>query len=92
MNFRLKWLKSYNKLKDQSTTVASHGNNKCNTKTITYQRNEYVAELTKRRAHGVCELCKKEICFIFNQRYFQNIAGFYFNIEIPFIHVLKRVQ
>lgn len=55
----------YNKLKDRAATVASDGNNKCNTKTITYQRNEYVAQLTKRRAHGVCELCKKRNMFYF---------------------------
>ncbi|MGG5763419.1 MULTISPECIES: HNH endonuclease [Bacillus cereus group] len=54
---------SYNKLKDRATKVVSHGNNKRFTKTTTYQRNEYVAELAKRRAQGICELCEQHAPF-----------------------------
>ncbi|WP_242268887.1 hypothetical protein [Bacillus cereus group sp. BfR-BA-01352] len=54
---------SYNKLKERATMVVSHGNNKRFIKTTTYQRNEYVAELAKRRAQGKCELCEQHALF-----------------------------
>lgn len=54
---------SYNKLKDRATKVVSRGNNKRFTKTTTYQRNEYVSELAKRRAQGICELCEQHASF-----------------------------
>ncbi|PHG27298.1 restriction endonuclease [Bacillus toyonensis] len=54
---------SYIKLKERATKVVSHGNNKRFTKTTTYQRNEYVAELAKRRAQGKCELCEQHASF-----------------------------
>lgn len=34
-----------------------------NAVTITYERNAYVSEYAKRRANGVCQLCKKEAPF-----------------------------
>lgn len=49
---------SKNKLKDRATKIVSHGYNRCFTKYKVYQRNEYVAELAKRRVQGIWELCK----------------------------------
>lgn len=49
---RLLGVISYNKLKDRATKVVFHGYNRCFIKYTAYQRNEYVAELVKRRAQG----------------------------------------
>lgn len=42
---------------------ATSGSNKRYTKTETYQRNEFVAEFSKRRANGICELCEQKAPF-----------------------------
>lgn len=53
---------NYEELKDRATKVISISNKRF-TKTKTYQRNEYVAELAKRRAQGICELCEQHAPF-----------------------------
>ncbi|HFK1515001.1 TPA: HNH endonuclease [Bacillus cereus] len=52
----------YHELKERAKK-ASSGSNKRYTKTETYQRNEFVAEFSKRRANGICELCEQKAPF-----------------------------
>ncbi|MGC7946873.1 HNH endonuclease [Bacillus sp. II_CA] len=52
----------YQELKERAKKATSRSN-KRNIKTETYQRNEFVAEFSKRRANGVCELCEQKAPF-----------------------------
>ncbi|PFI17576.1 HNH endonuclease [Bacillus cereus] len=52
----------YHELKERAKKAAP-SSNKRYTKTETYQRNEFVAELSKRRANGICELCEQKAPF-----------------------------
>lgn len=52
----------YQELKERAKKAAPVSNKRY-TKTETYQRNEFVAECSKRRANGICELCEQEAPF-----------------------------
>ncbi|WP_080468480.1 HNH endonuclease [Bacillus cereus] len=52
----------YRELKERAKK-ATPSSNKRYTKTETYQRNEFVAEFSKRRANGICELCEQKAPF-----------------------------
>ncbi|EJQ03212.1 hypothetical protein IE3_05583 [Bacillus cereus BAG3X2-1] len=52
----------YQELKERAKKATS-GSNKRNIKTETYQRNGFVAEFSKRRANGICELCEQKAPF-----------------------------
>ncbi|TKI09294.1 HNH endonuclease, partial [Bacillus cereus] len=52
----------YQDLKERAKKATS-GSNKRYIKTETYQRNEFVAEFSKKRANGVCELCEQKAPF-----------------------------
>ncbi|WP_414835427.1 HNH endonuclease [Bacillus sp. Ba 3] len=52
----------YYKLKERAKK-ATPVSNKRYTKTETYQRNEFVAEFSKKRANGICELCEQKAPF-----------------------------
>ncbi|XLP24100.1 HNH endonuclease [Bacillus toyonensis] len=52
----------YQELKERAKKAALVSNKRY-TKTETYQRNEFVAECSKRRANGICELCEQKAPF-----------------------------
>ncbi|PFL68883.1 HNH endonuclease [Bacillus anthracis] len=52
----------YQELKERAKKAAPVSNKRY-TKNETYQRNEFVAEYSKRRANGICELCEQKAPF-----------------------------